>query len=622
VGSTTVADPLAGTVLDRRYRVDGPVARGGMSTVYAGTDLRLDRRVAVKVMAPALAHDPTFTDRFVREARSAARLSHPNAVAVFDQGAEDVPAGRVVFLVMELVRGGTLRDLLRRRGRLRPDEAVALLEPVLGALAAAHRAGLVHRDVKPENVLIAPDGTVKVADFGLARAVAAPSTSTQAGVVLGTVAYVAPEQVVRGAADPRTDVYSAGILLYELLTGVPPYSGDSAIAVAYRHVHDDVPPPSQLAAGVPAALDELVLRATRREPGARPADAGVFLAELGMARADAGLRPAPLAALAPPPPPTLDLSPVVGPPGGPASTGGIEPAPTGVLGAGSSSGSTTALPAWAAGPAVAGPAGGRAGTSGTGRVGWPGGGPGGATAAGWSGGAGGATVADWPGEQRARRRRGALALLLVLLLAAGTGGAAWWFGTGRFVEVPPLADLSERAAQERLAGAGLGSEVSREPSDTVDAGRVVRSDPGSGDRVLRGRTITVVVSSGVPRVTVPDVVGKTRDEAESQLRAVGLVPRVVTRPDDDVDEGVVLDQESAGETVERGSAVQLTVSAGDGRVEVPNVLGQSIDSARRQLEDAGFEVRVRSLRIGNVIRQSPRAGSERQPGSTVTIYGL
>ena len=217
--SAVTTDPLVGTVLDRRYRVDAPLARGGMSTVYAGTDLRLDRRVAVKVMAPALAHDPSFSERFVREARSAARLSHANVVAVFDQGAEDTRAGRVVFLVMELVRGSTLRDVLRERGRLRPDEAVSVLEPVLAALAAAHRAGIVHRDVKPENVLLSADGTVKVVDFGLARAVAAPSSSTQAGVVLGTVAYVAPEQVSRGGADARTDVYSAGIMLYELLTG-------------------------------------------------------------------------------------------------------------------------------------------------------------------------------------------------------------------------------------------------------------------------------------------------------------------------------------------------------------------------------------------------------------------
>jgi eukaryotic-like serine/threonine-protein kinase len=206
VTGTALADPLPGTVLDRRYRIDVPIARGGMSTVYAGTDLRLDRQVAVKVMAPALAHDPAFTERFVREARTAARLSHPNAVAVFDQGAEDTRAGRVVFLVMELVPGSTLREVLHRRGRLRPDEAVSVLEPVLAALAAAHRAGLVHRDVKPENVLVSSDGTVKVVDFGLARAVAAPSTSTQSGMVLGTVAYVSPEQVARGVSDARNDV--------------------------------------------------------------------------------------------------------------------------------------------------------------------------------------------------------------------------------------------------------------------------------------------------------------------------------------------------------------------------------------------------------------------------------
>jgi serine/threonine-protein kinase len=229
---------------------------------------------------------------------------------------------------------------------------------------------------------------------------------------------------------------------------------------------------------------------------------------------------------------------------------------------------------------------------------------------------------EWEAERRRRRRRGTLALLLVLLLAAGTGATAWWFGTGRFVEVPALAGLSERAAQERLTAAGLRSAVRQQASDTVDSGRVIRSDPGSGDRMLRGRTVTVVVSTGVARVLVPAVIGKSRAEAESQLRAVGLVPQVVTRPDDDVDEGFVIEQESAGQTVERGTAVQLTVSGGDGRVEVPNVLGHSVDSARRELEAAGFEVRVRALPIGNVFRQSPRAGSRREPGSTVTIYGI
>lgn len=576
---TALADPLVGTVLDGRYRVEAPVARGGMSTVYAATDLRLDRRVAVKVMAPTLAHDPAFTDRFVREARTAARLSHPNAVAVFDQGAQDGPAGRVVFLVMELVPGSTLREVLRQRGRLRPDEAVSLLEPVLAALAAAHRAGLVHRDVKPENVLISADGTVKVVDFGLARAVAAPSTSTQAGVLLGTVAYVAPEQVARGSADARTDVYSAGILLYELLTGTPPYAGDSAIAVAYRHVHDDVPPPSDRVPGLPPELDELVQRATRREPGARPADAGAFLAELAMVRTDLGLRHVPAGAIAP-------VSPGR-PPGiraGPGDTRMVLPLGRPATGGGRP-GATTTLPPYRPGP-------------------------------------GGATVSRWPDERRSQRRRRWVGLLLVLVLALGTGGVAWWFGSGRFVLVPPLAGLPRAAAASAVDGAGLSATFAEETSETVAAGRVVRSEPGSGDRVLRGRTITVVVSTGVPLVPVPDVVGRSRDEAATAIREAGLTPQLVEQPDEDVDAGEVVSQRPEGGSAPRGSVVRVVVSTGPDVVEVPNVRGRSVDAARRILEDAGFKVRVRSLPIGTVVAQQPGGGAERRRGSTVTIYGL
>jgi eukaryotic-like serine/threonine-protein kinase len=590
VGSTTVADPLVGTVLDGRYRVDRMLARGGMSTVYVGTDLRLDRHVAVKVMAPALAHDPAFTDRFVREARTAARLSHSNAVAVFDQGAEDTRAGRVVFLVMELVQGSTLRDVLRQRGRLRPEEAVSLLEPVLAALAAAHRAGLVHRDVKPENVLVAGDGAVKVADFGLARAVAAPSSSTQAGVVLGTVAYVAPEQVTRGAADPRTDVYSAGILLFELLTGGPPYAGDSAIAVAYRHVHDDVPPPSSRAPGIAPALDELVQRATRREPGARPPDAGALLAELTMARADLGLRRVPPRDIAPDVP-TVPAHPQ--PWAGPA---------TGMLLPGAPAGrNTTALP-WH-GPGVPAPVERTA-------------------ARGPAPGRLGATAGDWPAERRSRRRRAWLAVLLVLALTLGVGGAAWWFGSGRFAVVPPLAGLTRQGATARVVAADLTATFRIEANETVANGRVIRSDPATGDRVLRGRTIAVVLSSGPPMVAVPGVVGRPRAEAEAELTRAGLAVKVDGQPSEEVERGRVVSQEPGGGALRRGGTVRLVVSTGPDVVQVPDVRGQSVDAARRRLEEAGFRVRVRSLRIGNVVVQQPGPGTERRRGSTVTIYGL
>ena len=590
---TALADPLPGTVLDRRYRIDAPIACGGMSTVYAGTDLRLDRRVAVKVMAPALAHDPAFTERFVREARTAARLSHPNAVAVFDQGAEQTPAGRVVFLVMELVAGSTLRDVLRRRGRLRPDEAVSVLEPVLAALAAAHRAGLVHRDVKPENVLVSTDGTVKVVDFGLARAVAAPSTSTQAGMVLGTVAYVSPEQVARGASDARTDVYSAGVVLFELLTGAPPYGGESALAVAYRHVHDDVPAPSTLVAGIPPALDELVLRATRREPGGRPADAGVFLAELAMARTDLGLRRVPSGEVAR----AFGIEAPTVPAGPPARTGPTEPAFTGPRG-------TTALPPYARPGGPSGP-----------------GGPAGPRRPGASR-IGPVDGSAWPAERRRRSTGRWVALAVVLLLTLSVGAVAWWFGSGRFVTVPPLAQLSRTQAAARLDGADLSARFTQESSGTVSAGRVIRSDPAAGGRALRGHAITVVLSTGPPTVPVPTVTGRPADDAQAAVRAAGLQPKVSEQPSTEVETGVVISQDPASGSARRGSVVALVVSSGPAVVEVPSVRGLSIDDARQKLEAAGFRVKVRSLPIGTVFLQSPRAGTQRRQGSTVTIYGI
>lgn len=268
-------DPLLGAVLDGRYRVDTTIAGGGMSTVYRGLDLRLDRAVALKVMDSRYAGDQQFVTRFQREARAAAGLKSPGLVAVYDQGID----GRHPFLVMELIDGGTLRELLRERGPMPPHAAVAVLAPVLAGLAVAHEAGLVHRDIKPENVLISDAGEVKIADFGLVRAVA-EAKITATSVILGTAAYLSPEQVSTGDADPRSDVYSAGILAYELLTGETPFTGDNPLTVAYQRLDHDVPPPSAAIAGVPQQLDDLVACATARDPADRYTDAHDMGAEL------------------------------------------------------------------------------------------------------------------------------------------------------------------------------------------------------------------------------------------------------------------------------------------------------------------------------------------------------
>src|SRR5262252_4391684 len=268
----TLADPLAGRLLDGRYAVTSRIAHGGMATVYLAIDTRLDREVALKVMHAELARDDEFVRRFIGEAKSVARLSHQNVVAVFDQGAD----GPFLYLAMEYVPVRTLKELLRDSGRFPPATALEIMAGVLDGLAAAHASGIVHRDVKPENVLVTADGRVKVADFGLARAQSAAG-HTRAGLLIGTVAYVPPEQVTGETTGPRGDVYSAGVMLFELLTGRQPFTGDTPLSIAYQHVNSGVPAPSTVAPGIPAAVDQLVLAATGRDPAQRPADAGEFL---------------------------------------------------------------------------------------------------------------------------------------------------------------------------------------------------------------------------------------------------------------------------------------------------------------------------------------------------------
>ncbi|MFZ2503592.1 MAG: protein kinase, partial [Nocardioides sp.] len=289
--SGAAVDPLVGRVLDGRYHLSARIARGGMASVYEATDTRLDRVVAVKIMHAGLGDDAAFAERFVREARTAARVAHPNIVGIFDQG-ED--AG-IVYLVMEYVPGLTLRDVIRAEAPMPPDQALEIMEPILAALAAAHEAGLVHRDIKPENVLFADDGRIKVADFGLAKAVSAETQhSVSGGVLIGSVSYLAPELVTHNRADARADIYALGILLYELLTGRKPHEGDTPIQVAYKHVHEDVPPPSALVPSLPPIVDALVSRASARDRDRRPADAGVLLLQVRRVRQAlrAGLGPA------------------------------------------------------------------------------------------------------------------------------------------------------------------------------------------------------------------------------------------------------------------------------------------------------------------------------------------
>ncbi|CCH88917.1 Two-component serine/threonine-protein kinase PK-1 [Modestobacter italicus] len=601
---TVVTDPVVGLLLEGRYRLEERLARGGMSTVYAATDLRLDRTVAVKVMAEHLAHDPAFVDRFTREARATAMLSHVNVVSVSDQGSDQ----GLVFLVMELVRGRTLRDLLQARGRLTVGEAFAVLEPVLAGLTAAHRAGIAHRDVKPENVLISTDGQVKVADFGLARAVAGTGqTSHTGGVLIGTVAYLSPEQLERGRSDARSDVYAAGIMFYELLTGHPPYAGDSALAVAYQHVHHDVPAPSSEAPGVPWQVDELVARTTRRDPAARPLDAGAFLAELTDLRADLGLARVPVPTGRPADNPTQTLRPTNRPtaprPRHPSAPGGAPR--TEVLGGRvDRARGTTVLPGTGAGPTTA---------VGSARPGLPPRGP-----------------AARPGvPPHIRRRRARFALALVLLLAITIGAIGWWLGSGRWTDVPDLVGQDKDTAIGMLQEAGLDPAFGEEQfSETVAEGEVISADPAGGGEAIRGTDVEIVVSRGPERFTVSaEFTGQPADDVQAQLQQQfpQLTFQQTQETSEDVGAGnVIRFDPPAGTQLQAGASVTLVVSSGRAPVKVPNVVGQAPDAAQDTLEQLGFVVqrdtgRSAEVGTGQVMTVSPGPGDAQPYGSTVTI---
>ncbi|WP_069465270.1 Stk1 family PASTA domain-containing Ser/Thr kinase [Actinacidiphila rubida] len=612
----SVQDPLVGQVLDGRYRVEGRVAVGGMATVYRAVDTRLDRVLALKVMHPALAADTGFVERFIREAKAVARLAHPNVVGVFDQGQD----GAYVYLAMEYVAGCTLRDVLKERGALQPRAALDILEPVLAALGAAHRAGLVHRDMKPENVLIGDDGRVKVADFGLVRAVDT-QTSASTGALLGTVSYLAPEQIGHGTVDQRSDVYACGLVLYEMLTGRKPYPGDTPMKVIYQHLNEDVPAPSALVPSVAPGLDALVARASARPPQERPADAVEMLAEVRAVRA--GLTPD-----------QLD-----GRPGDPRAAAAFA---AGAAGGDDEGTVQMRLRAAAADPV---PAGSEELTS---VVPLP--------VTGGTGVAGGTDVTGVAGEHGAaqdpldrtsrlvmpapvrdepehaappvrRGRRGPLALLVALLVVLGVAGGVWYISDGQFTKVPGVLALPQAQAQQKLSSAGLGTKVKQAFSLTVPRGNVISTDPAPGRRVRSNATVTLTVSKGPQVVRVPDVTGKSLDDARRALTSAGLTPGTVTRVfSSDVPNGQVVSTDPAG-AADRApdSPVALTVSRGE-PVEVPDVVGDSVADAQQQLEDAGLKVVLAPGKVfsdkadpDSVALESPGAGDQAGTGDTVTL---
>ena len=577
---------MLGRLIDGRYEVRSRIARGGMATVYLATDLRLERRVALKIMHGHLADDADFRSRFIQEARSAARLAHPNVVNVFDQGQD----ADMAYLVMEYLPGITLRDLLKDYGRLTPEQTLDILEAVLSGLAAAHKAGIVHRDVKPENVLLADDGRIKISDFGLARA---SNNNTATGkALLGTIAYLSPELVTRGVADARSDIYALGIMTFEMLTGEQPYVGDAPMQIAYQHANDTVPMPSSKVPSIPQELDELVLWATARDPEQRPRDARMMLDQL----LDVGsmLRPAVAGAQTMVMPRGGQTSSVLL--GAPISTLTNE-AETLIVGA------ATLVPTGPGAPndLVL---------------------PGGGTVP------NGAVLAK---KSRSRKARGYWLFVLVLFLATVIGGTGWYFGSGpgSEVAVPALISSTPEDAAAQLLELGLVAEPASVYSATIPEGLVTGTEPGAGTRLARDTVVQVIVSLGLQPITLPTLAGLSQGDAEATITdlaaVVGSVDPIF---DGDVEAGTVIaaTKESDGADVSNGGeyfeglTVNLVVSLG----AVPAVAGESVDDATAILAEKGLlaasgeETYHGSVPAGNVIRGTAPDGTLRS-GATITL---
>lgn len=619
-------DPLVGQVLDDRYEIVAKVARGGMATVYRARDLRLSRVVALKVMRADLGEDDEYAAKFDREARSAAVLSHPNVVSIFDQGS----AHGQPYIVMEFVDGETLRRVISREAPLSPERALAYLEDIASALAAAHDAGVVHRDIKPENVLISHRGQLKVVDFGLARRVGSPQM-TATGVLVGTASYLPPELVTHSRPDARCDVYSAGVMLFELLTGTKPHTGENNYQIAYRHVNVDVQRPSQRLHDlgrrtpwpIPDYLDALVLAATARDPDKRLCDGRHLLAALRRALHQ------------------LESSGYADNPGlaaefEPEQSGGnitqpIAPRPERPRPTPSTPPSTPVTPQWRAeadpdeqtsvslhrdDPAPRDrpmrrshrehpvmPA---------------------------------AQDATGPRSQRTpvfrvshapvhRRRRGFVALVTVLLLTVGAGTGSWWFMSGRYTTVPALANQTEANASQAAAKAEVRLDSSTRYSETVPAGQVISTDPSAGSRVLKNATVLVVVSLGPERFSMPEVVGKSIDDARAALAEVHLRPGKVEEVwDENAPVGQVMKASQQPDAqLKRGTAVDLVISKGKEPIAIKDFTGRDVDSARKELKDAGFKVKVKeehskTVEAGQVIAQSPQSGNGHR-GDTIEL---
>ena len=615
---------LAGRLIASRYLVQSLVASGGMASVYRARDSVLEREVALKIIHPHLATDKSFVEKFRREAKMAAKLSHPNLVNVFDQGTD----GEITFLVMEFVPGITLRDAMNDFGLLDAYRTLEIIEPLTAGLAAAHSAGILHRDLKPENIFLDDNGNVKLGDFGLARAI---TQHTETGSVVGTVAYLSPELVTRGQADARSDIYSLGVMIFEMLTGRQPFEGEQAVQIAYQHANDRIPAPSSVKPGVPPLLDEIVLWATARNPKDRPANARELLPVIKRARSDLarGL--------------TTNLEDI-------AKTARANWDEDFVA----LDGATEVIDEQLLGQLEYR-----------------------------------SEIATK--LSKANRRTGRLLVLFTFLAVFASAGSGWWFATGPggAASVPELSGRSLEVAIAALEPIGLKVVEQQEHSLLVPVGFVTRTDPPAGSQVSKQSEITVFVSLGPKQVLVPEVPDADLSEAQALLTASELEPGVVTSffstvaagkviafslpsgtetnqgtvvdiqislgelPDvrnngaeqakqelqalgvvvteslvfsDEVSKGLVVAMVPESDPLKEGGSVRLDVSKGPEFATLPNMVGETVAAAKRALEALGLAVTVdtdqltSSYGVVKVARQSPDPGQKVRVGSTVTIY--
>ena len=562
---------LTGELIDDRYQLTALLATGGMATIYSAIDTRLDRKVAVKIMHPHLAQDEDFVGRFIREAKAAASLSHPNIVAVQDQGwnQNGTPA---IFLVMEMIEGHTLREYLNEQGRLSVQDGIQFLLPVLSALSAAHRIGIVHRDIKPENILISKEGRIKIADFGLAKGPLLGGTMTaESSVILGSVSYLSPEQVQRGVADSRSDVYSIGITAFEIFTGKKPFEGVEPIQIAYMHVNNRVPKISTLVNGIPEELDDLIYAATSANPDERPRDATVFNEKLSLISQRLNPKENQL---------SLELDIPIEPMRPKKAPKSLRKKLREI---------TEAIPIPAPRETTA------------------------------------EVVKRKKASKRVRRNR-----KVALLMAVAVGITGWYvlIGPGSRVVVPSTVGATEAEVTAALGPIGLNSiVVERQFSEDIPEGRVIQSSPEAGGRIDQSGTVKLILSKGPERFVIPLVRGLTPGVARRLLAAMPLS----LQPNSEefsttIPKGYVIDSNPpSGEKVKRNALIVLRISKGVEQIALTSYIGKSSDQALNELQASGFVVNStyafsETLLPGEVISQQPAAGAALPKGTAVEIF--